>query len=266
MYFPTPEQYSYFLIAPTLIFRNHYPRNEKIRIFNIAYYFALWLLSLYNWFFIFKYHFSARYENLSSEPRALSFYLGTIPWGFIIGPWFAFVFQSMYFHSWCNLAAEVTSFADRQFHLDWWYSFTAAQNTRQVEHANYELHQRLHSQSDLPMEQKSKFGAFRIIFRVCAVSRLHSLVHFWIFRLFHLLDASVRAPSADHDYIYRPYTDQIQRLMRSSDWILSFSRFYLFLSPFFTRSNITPVKNYCVLDTKSLFDTFSNFVPRFIRC
>ena len=51
VYFPTPEQYSYFLIAPTLIFRNYYPRNEKIRIINIAHYFVLWLVSLYNCFF-----------------------------------------------------------------------------------------------------------------------------------------------------------------------------------------------------------------------
>ena len=118
--FPTHAQFAYFLIAPTLIFRNHYPRNDMIRTTNIVYYTMLWLVGLSNWFFLFKYHFTFQYESFGFGTINATWIVQTLLWGIIIAPWFTFLFQTMYFHSYCNLAAEVTMFADRYFHLDWW--------------------------------------------------------------------------------------------------------------------------------------------------
>lgn len=123
--FPTMKQYAYFIIAPTLTFRNEYPRTEKIRITYVVYYMAVWLVSLYNWYFFFTYHFTYRYHNFVCADLSLSLLPEWVAFMFL-GHWFTYIFQSMYFHGFQTMAAELTTFGDREFYTDWWSSVKCA--------------------------------------------------------------------------------------------------------------------------------------------
>eukprot|EP00455_Lapot_gusevi_P031733 TRINITY_DN3453_c0_g1_i1.p1 TRINITY_DN3453_c0_g1~~TRINITY_DN3453_c0_g1_i1.p1 ORF type:complete len:593 (+),score=137.59 TRINITY_DN3453_c0_g1_i1:76-1779(+) len=120
-------QFFYFLFAPTLIYRNHYPRTPLIR-----WRFAIWrILETFSGI-LFTYVIFARFcvPYFARTPRDVSdlhemidsLFHATLP-GTIV---FLLVFF-MVFHCWLNAWAELTRFADRQFYQDWWNatSFTA---------------------------------------------------------------------------------------------------------------------------------------------
>ncbi|GJQ87542.1 hypothetical protein Trydic_g4816 [Trypoxylus dichotomus] len=119
---PTISSYLYFNFAPTLIYRDSYPRRKEI---NVAFaltcfsemFCIIWLTS-----FIFEkcYMNTSRFCNL--EGLDWSYFLLSIFHNFLCG-WYTaiFVFYVL-LQSWYNGMAELTKFADRQFYMDWWTS------------------------------------------------------------------------------------------------------------------------------------------------
>ncbi|XP_043268457.1 sterol O-acyltransferase 1 [Venturia canescens] len=121
---PDFSTFLYFHFAPTLIYRETYPRTTEIR-----WRFVLWhlfevVLVIFNMAFIFERHLIPPFEEFGKHPFELrSFVLS------IYGTFFPsiLVFVSGFYcllHAWMNAAAEVTRFGDRLFYKDWWNSTT----------------------------------------------------------------------------------------------------------------------------------------------
>uniref|UniRef100_A0A670HYX1 Sterol O-acyltransferase 1 n=1 Tax=Podarcis muralis TaxID=64176 RepID=A0A670HYX1_PODMU len=123
---PKVSQYLYFLFAPTLIYRDAYPRNPTIRWSYVATMFAEVLASLFyvhyiSEIYIFpvfrKYggeHFNVRGLVLCILHTMLPSSLATITLYYLL------------LHCWQNAFAEMLRFADRMFYKDWWNSTSYA--------------------------------------------------------------------------------------------------------------------------------------------
>ncbi|XP_062853542.1 sterol O-acyltransferase 2 [Trichomycterus rosablanca] len=124
--FPTLSSYLYFLFCPTLIYRESYPRNLKIRWNYVARNFAKVLASLFYLYFILVRLCIPVFMNKSNQPFSrrtlvLAVFHSTLPGMLILLlGFYAFL------HCWLNAFAEMLRFADRMFYKDWWNSTSFA--------------------------------------------------------------------------------------------------------------------------------------------
>ncbi|XP_064401789.1 sterol O-acyltransferase 1-like [Halichondria panicea] len=108
------SQFLYFLFAPTMIYRDNYPRNPgPINWKNVAVYLAqfvlsLWCVAIICSEFIFP-------KSLKSEVLLLS-YMASLVYVLPI----TFLSHTSFLHSYLNFSCEVLRFADREFYSDWW--------------------------------------------------------------------------------------------------------------------------------------------------
>ncbi|XP_039312312.1 sterol O-acyltransferase 1 [Solenopsis invicta] len=121
---PKFSQYLYFLFAPTLLYRDEYPRTTEIRWMVVFWNFFEFGLSIFHEFLIFDrvvvpiYHvFGTQYL----EPKW--FIKNALESCIFIFPLFI-VAQYILFQAWMNAWAEMLRFADRLFYKDWWNSTT----------------------------------------------------------------------------------------------------------------------------------------------
>jgi sterol O-acyltransferase len=120
--FPKFSQYLYFLLVPTLIYRDEYPRNKVIRWSFVArnaveVCSVIFLLSFISERFMepmFRQFGSQSYEVGLKELIATVFN-SMLPGLFVYLSGFY-----MILHSWMNGAAELLRFADRKFYCQWW--------------------------------------------------------------------------------------------------------------------------------------------------
>ncbi|XP_039312472.1 sterol O-acyltransferase 1-like [Solenopsis invicta] len=121
---PKFSQYLYFLFAPTLLYRDEYPRATEIR----------WMMVFWNFF---EFGLSIFYEALIFDRVVVPIYhvFGT---QYLEPKWFIkivlescifilslfFVVQYLIFQAWMNAWAEMLRFADRLFYKDWWNAKT----------------------------------------------------------------------------------------------------------------------------------------------
>lgn len=120
----TFKQYTYFLFAPTLIYRDEYPRTKHIRwnfvfkcfmevlgvIFIIAFISERIMYPVYN-------QFGSEFHEVGVKELIASIFNAMLP-GLLC---FLCGFYCV-LHSWMNAFAEVLRFADRMFYRDWWNS------------------------------------------------------------------------------------------------------------------------------------------------
>lgn len=118
--FPKFHKYLYFLFAPTLLFRDEYPRTSTIRWrFALARFLEVVAVAfLYN--YIYDHHIKHNFENFClQESNASNITIklfGMLMPGIII---FLAGFY-MILHAWLNFTAELLRFGDRMFYRDWW--------------------------------------------------------------------------------------------------------------------------------------------------
>lgn len=119
---PTVNQYLYFLFAPTLIYRDSYPRTPTIRWRYVAMQFAQVFGCLFYVYYIFERLCAPLFRNIKQEPfsarvMVLCVFNSILP-GLLIMllSFFAFL------HCWLNAFAEMLRFGDRMFYKDWWNS------------------------------------------------------------------------------------------------------------------------------------------------
>ncbi|XP_033857516.3 sterol O-acyltransferase 2 isoform X1 [Acipenser ruthenus] len=123
---PEFSSYLYFLFCPTLIYRDAYPRNPRIRWKYVALNFAQILGCLFYGYFILVRLCIPVFTNMSKEPfstktMVLTLFHATLPGTFVLLLcFFAFL------HCWLNAFAEMLRFADRMFYKDWWNSTSFA--------------------------------------------------------------------------------------------------------------------------------------------
>ena len=110
----------YFLFAPTMIYRDAYPRASKPTNWLVVCSYAVQFvaIALFN-VVIVNQHLSPRLRVIGSRPlsRDELLALGIRSVGFI----FYLLLEIGYgfFHCWCNIFAEVMGFGDRMFYKDW---------------------------------------------------------------------------------------------------------------------------------------------------
>ena len=123
---PSFSKYAYFLFAPTLVYRDEYPRTKQIRwrvvarhalevigvVFYISFILERFLAPLFEKF---------GHAKISSGSFVLSLFGSIMPGSLS----FLCAFYSL-LHAWMNGAAELLRFADRMFYRDWWNESTFA--------------------------------------------------------------------------------------------------------------------------------------------
>ncbi|CAF1633686.1 unnamed protein product [Adineta ricciae] len=119
---PCPEfsKYLYFLYAPTLIYRDSYPRTSSVRwkyvLSQLAQFVAAALFGYYLFYRfclpVFR-HFKS--EHVTVKKFVLSILNCTLPGALLL-----FCAFYGFLHCWLNAFAEMLRFADRQFYSDWW--------------------------------------------------------------------------------------------------------------------------------------------------
>lgn len=117
---PPFKSYLYYLFAPTLIYRDSYPRTNKIRwtfvlnrlmeVVGVAFFYS----------YIFERHIHVHFSNFGVE-RLTNASLIVKLFGMIMPGFFIFLAAFyMVLHSWLNFTAELLQFGDRMFYKDWW--------------------------------------------------------------------------------------------------------------------------------------------------
>ncbi|CAE1295207.1 SOAT [Acanthosepion pharaonis] len=121
---PDFSKYLYFLFSPTLIYRDHYPRTQKIHWNYVVSNFAQVLACLFYTYYIFERFCVPVFRNFNREhvtPKAL---LLSVFGCMLPGTLVLFIGFFAILHSWLNAFAEMLRFGDRLFYKDWWNSTT----------------------------------------------------------------------------------------------------------------------------------------------
>ncbi|KAM4721802.1 sterol O-acyltransferase 1 isoform 2-T2 [Rhinophrynus dorsalis] len=121
---PVPQvtQYLYFLFAPTLIYRDSYPRNPSIRWGYVTTKFAQVLGCLFYAYYVFVRLCIPLFRNISQEPFSLRVLVLCVFNSILPGVLVLFLAFFAFLHCWLNAFAEMLRFADRMFYKDWWNS------------------------------------------------------------------------------------------------------------------------------------------------
>ncbi|XP_029636046.1 sterol O-acyltransferase 1 isoform X1 [Octopus sinensis] len=121
---PDFSKYLYFLFSPTLIYRDSYPRTQKIRWNYVVSNFSQVLACLFYTYYIFERFCVPVFRNFNREhvtPKAL---LLSVFGCMLPGTLVLFIGFFAILHSWLNAFAEMLRFGDRLFYKDWWNSTT----------------------------------------------------------------------------------------------------------------------------------------------
>ncbi|XP_053685275.1 sterol O-acyltransferase 1 [Sabethes cyaneus] len=117
---PAFSKYLYFLFAPTLVYRDEYPRTKQIR-WPVVFRHALEVLGVVFYIsFIFERFLMPLFDRFGdAQITAGNFVLALF--GSIMPGSLSFLcgFYCL-LHAWMNAAAELLRFADRMFYRDWW--------------------------------------------------------------------------------------------------------------------------------------------------
>ncbi|KAL0119828.1 hypothetical protein PUN28_007927 [Cardiocondyla obscurior] len=117
---PKFSQYLYFLFAPTLVYRDEYPRTRKIRWTVVIRNFVEVILAIFYLAFIMERFVLSNYDYRTQRKWvAKNIIEDSIP-----GILYFITGQYLLLHSWMNAWAEMLRFGDRLFYKDWWTATT----------------------------------------------------------------------------------------------------------------------------------------------
>jgi len=184
-YKPTLNHWMYFIAAPTLVYRDSYPRTEKIRwgwlMRRVGEFVGLWA----GIFIVASQYVVPSVDNTFRPMEQGKFLLILEGLMKIAVPNFIIWLLGFYaiFHVYLNILGELTRFGDRQFYRDWWNSTTLGYFWRSW---NLPVHGWMVAHVYLPLTARGwrKSSASLLIFFISAV--LHELVvsiPFWNFKL-----------------------------------------------------------------------------------
>lgn len=123
---PCPEfqKLLYFLFAPTLVYRDEYPRTRKIAWDSVAWYFLQTLTTILVMFIAFRRFVVEVFASAGREHFTPEYLILVFSGSILSGTMAMFLGFYGFLHCWLNAFAEMLTFADRQFYLDWWNSTT----------------------------------------------------------------------------------------------------------------------------------------------
>lgn len=113
----------YFQFAPTLVYRDRYPRTSHIRVCRVISNFLQVIVSWFVLYYIYKLSLNYVYTSLAKSkqhPLAKKILFSC----YFILPGAATLFLTFFYllHSWMNMWGEMLRFGDRLFYRDWWNS------------------------------------------------------------------------------------------------------------------------------------------------
>ncbi|XP_071803096.1 sterol O-acyltransferase 1-like [Asterias amurensis] len=119
---PCPDfsKFLYFLFAPTLIYRDQYPRTPSIRWNVVNTNFLQVLGCLFYTYYTFERFCIPIFKNFSQETLTLQRLVLCVFSCMLPGTLVLVLAFFAILHSWMNAFAEMMRFADRQFYKDWW--------------------------------------------------------------------------------------------------------------------------------------------------
>ncbi|XP_072295004.1 sterol O-acyltransferase 1 isoform X2 [Eucyclogobius newberryi] len=123
---PRISHYLYFLFAPTLIYRDEYPRNPVIRWGYVATKFLQVLGCLFYAYYVFVRLCIPQFRSISLQFFDLRAMVLCIFNSILPGVLVLFLGFFAFLHCWLNAFAEMLCFADRMFYKDWWNSTSFA--------------------------------------------------------------------------------------------------------------------------------------------
>ncbi|KAL3832052.1 hypothetical protein ACJMK2_023731 [Sinanodonta woodiana] len=119
---PDFSKYLYFLFAPTLVYRDNYPRTATIRWNYVVSNFGQTIACLFYTYYIFERFCVPVFRNFNHEhvtpKKLLLSAFGCMMPGTLV----LFIAFFAILHSWLNAFAEMLRFGDRLFYSDWWNS------------------------------------------------------------------------------------------------------------------------------------------------
>ncbi|XP_006754568.1 PREDICTED: sterol O-acyltransferase 1 isoform X1 [Myotis davidii] len=119
---PTVSQYLYFLFAPTLIYRDNYPRTPTIRWGYVTMQFAQVFGCLFYMYYAFERLCVPLFRNIKQEPFSARVLVLCIFNSILPGVLGLLLTFFAFLHCWLNAFAEMLRFGDRMFYKDWWNS------------------------------------------------------------------------------------------------------------------------------------------------
>ncbi|XP_034736765.1 sterol O-acyltransferase 1 isoform X1 [Etheostoma cragini] len=123
---PQVSQYIYFLFAPTLIYRDKYPRNPVIRWGYVATKLLQVLGCLFYAYYVFVRLCIPQFHSISLQLFDVRAMVLCIFNSILPGVLILFLGFFAFLHCWLNAFAEMLCFADRMFYKDWWNSTSFA--------------------------------------------------------------------------------------------------------------------------------------------
>ncbi|KAG5310997.1 SOAT2 acyltransferase, partial [Acromyrmex insinuator] len=121
---PKFSQYLYFFFAPTLVYRDEYPRTERVRWMVVIRNLVEFALTIFYLTFIWESLVSPIYRVFGTQYLDRMWLVKNIIKTSISGILYLATFNYLLFHTWMNAWAEMLQFADRLFYKDWWNSTT----------------------------------------------------------------------------------------------------------------------------------------------
>ncbi|KAM9479408.1 sterol O-acyltransferase 1 isoform 2-T5 [Salvelinus alpinus] len=123
---PQLSHYIYFLFAPTLIYRDKYPRNPVIRWSYVASKLLQVLGCLFYAYYVFVRLCIPQFRSISQQLFDLRAMVLCVFNSILPGVLVLFLAFFAFLHCWLNAFAEMLRFADRMFYKDWWNSTSFA--------------------------------------------------------------------------------------------------------------------------------------------
>ncbi|CAF0940619.1 unnamed protein product [Rotaria sordida] len=123
---PDFSQYLYFLFAPTLIYRDNYPRNKVIHWDYVLQMFGQVIAAIFYVYYVVVRFCIPTFANLNQNQITLPIFISVLFNSIMPGSLFLLLGFYGFLHCWLNAFAEMLRFADRMFYKDWWNSTSFA--------------------------------------------------------------------------------------------------------------------------------------------
>lgn len=123
---PNFSKFLYFLFAPTLIYRDSYPRTPTIRWQYVVVNFSQVLGCIFYVYFVVEWFLVPVFERFGHDPLSLKNLFLVVFASMLPATLIFFCSFFALLHAWMNAFAEMLRFADRLFYLDWWNSTSFA--------------------------------------------------------------------------------------------------------------------------------------------
>ncbi|XP_018307117.1 LOW QUALITY PROTEIN: sterol O-acyltransferase 1-like [Mycetomoellerius zeteki] len=121
---PRFSQYLYFLFAPTLLYRDEYPRTKRVRRMVVIRNFFEFGLSIFYLAFILESLVFPVFYVFGTQHLDWKWFVKNIIKSSFPGICYLVTINYLLLHTWMNAWAEMLQFADRLFYKDWWNSTT----------------------------------------------------------------------------------------------------------------------------------------------